>query len=224
MSRTRLLLADDHVLVRESLRMLVQAQPDFEVVAEAGTMSEALEAAREHRPDVISLDISMPGGSGVRLTEKLLRERPGSRVLVLSMHDEQPFVRSALAAGATGYVLKSSSPAVFLEGLRKVRNGQKFIDPSLDIQESPRPRKPPGARPPSAKLSDRERQVLGMLAQGLSYLEISNRLFVSIKTVETYRTRLGVKLGFSTKADLVRYAIETGVLETQPGSDPSNAH
>lgn len=218
--RTKILLADDHALLRESLRMLIDAQADLSVVGESGTVAETIQRVRELGPDVICVDISMPPGSGVKLTETILKERPKSRILILTMHGEPPFVRSALAAGATGYCLKSSNPSVFLHAIRAVRDGRSFLDPALESIFAKKANGRKTGRPTAhPKLSEREREVLGLLAQGLSYQDVAARLFVSVKTVETYRTRLGAKLGFVNKADLVRYAIETGLLET-PGDEP----
>lgn len=222
MSRTRVALIDDHLLLRETLRLLVDAQPDLHVVAEAGNFGDGLTAVRDQLPDVVILDITLPGGSGIKLTEKLLRERPGTRVLMLTMHEDPSYLRAAVAAGCAGYVLKSSSPAVFLQAVRAIRDGKQFVDPALgDASASAKPaRARKQGVPPSTLLSNREIQVLTLLAQGLSYSDISEKLCLSVKTVETYRTRLGVKLGFASKADLVRYAIESGLLAVQPERDP----
>lgn len=206
----RLFLADDHTLVRDSLRMLLTAQSDMEVVGEAGTANETIAKVRDLDVDIVCLDISMPLGSGLGIIEQLRRVKPKVRILVLTMHADPAYVHSAFAVGTDGYLVKSSPSPVLLEAVRTVTRGERFVDPSISYDPNELP--PPGKQSPLSRLSDREREVLVYLAQGMSYIDIGTRLGVSVKTVETYRTRLGTKLGLRTRADLIRFALEAGIL------------
>jgi two-component system response regulator NreC len=209
MKRTRLLLVDDHAILRETLKMLLRTHPDLDVVGEAKDATEALEQAQRLQPDIICLDLSLPGGGG-RILSRLLEQVPRSRVLVLTMHSDPATLRAMMALGATGYIVKSSHPSVLLAGIRAVAVGETYIDPSLQTIAPP-----PLARGESvAKLSQREREVLRLLAQGCSHARIAEILFLSPKTVETYRTRLGHKLHLRDRADLVQYALAAGLLDS----------
>jgi two-component system, NarL family, response regulator NreC len=203
--KTRILIADDHAVLRECLRALISAQPELEVVAEAGEQREVLWQARQTQPDIVLLDLSMPGGSGIETIRKVIAECPGVRVLVLSMHEEPSFLRAALAAGASGYVLKRSAYAQLLDALGQVRGGTMYVDPSVRLGDEDL-----RARAPS--LSPREREVLALLAGGLSYREAGERLGMGERTVETHRRHILEKLGLKTRADLVRYALELGLI------------
>lgn len=205
MPTTRLFLVDDHAILRESLQLLISSQPDLEVVGCAGGFADALRDIPELAPNIVCMDLSMPGESGLRLVQQLCGRVADTRWLVLTMHDDPSYVRAALAAGCKGYVLKSSRPAVLIAAIRAVARGELVIDEAVSEQIEL-------GRSGSAELSQREREVMGMLAQGLSHRQIAERLFLSEKTIETYRTRLGKKLGLSDRADLVRYAVEFGLL------------
>ena len=217
MPKIRVLVADDHAVLRAGLRLLINTQSDMEAVGEAGDFAEAVRLARTARPDVLILDLTMPGGSAVQTIERLVRECPQTRVVVLTMHDDPSYLRAALAAGAFGYVVKKAADSELLSAIRAVSQGRAFVD--LDLSgagavladeaegdaESGRGR----------SLSQREREVLGLLAQGHTNQAVADRLFLSVKTVESYRARLMHKLGLGSRADLIRYAVEAGLL--RPG-------
>ena len=209
-AKTRVLLADDHAVLRAGLAALINAQPDMEVAGEAGDGAEALEQAARLRPDVVLLDLTMPNRSGFDALRDLVRQCPESRVLVLTMHDDPAYGRSVMAAGALGYVTKKAADREVLSAIRAVRDGRRFVD--ITQAEA---MLPIAQRPPRDILSRRECEVLGLLAHGLTYQEIAERLAVSIKTVETYLGRASQKLGLKRRAQLVRYAFETGLLDSQ---------
>ncbi|MFQ3592139.1 MAG: response regulator transcription factor [Gemmataceae bacterium] len=217
MTRTRLLLVDDHAILRETLKMLLRTHPDLDVVGEAKDANEALTQTQHLQPDIICLDLSLPGGGG-RLLTQLLERSPRSRVLVLTMHSDPATLRAMMGLGATGYIVKSSSPSILLAGIRAVAVGNTYVDPSLKNEAPPPPVR--GGSP--AKLSEREREVLRLLAQGFSHARIAELLFLSTKTVETYRTRLGHKLHLRDRADLVQYARAAGLLD-ELGETPGAA-
>jgi two-component system, NarL family, response regulator NreC len=205
MKTIRLLLADDHAILRAGLRVLLDAQTDMRVVAEAADGEEAVRQARATRPDVAIVDLTMPGLSGEETLRRLHRELPATRLLVLTMHEDPAYARLAQAAGAAGHVIKDSESSELLAAIRAVHRGRTFVqvsgDASLETVGTER-----------ASLSTRERQVLALLARGHTNREIASRLSLSIKTAETHRARLGSKLGLHTRADLVRLALELGLL------------
>ena len=214
MDRTRLLLVDDHALLRETLKLFLSTLPEMEVVAEAGTAAAVLHDAPNANADVILLDITLPDRSGISILPELRKNCPTVRVLVLTMHEEPEYLRAALAAGAAGFVVKASPLPVLVEAIRAVQRGETFVDPSLrELASEPAKavRSPEAA--PVARLSVQERHVLVGLAHGLRYRAIAEKLGVSVKTVETYRSRLTNKLGFQNRADLMRFAIESGILD-----------
>jgi DNA-binding NarL/FixJ family response regulator len=213
MDPIRILLVDDHALLREVLTYYLRTQTDIQVVGEAGTAEEGMRAAVATQPNVVLLDVTMPGGGGIGAVPELRRHLPGTRVVILSDHDEPSYLRAAQAAGAAGYMLKSSHLADLLDAVRAVHQGESYVDMPLRehaTEPAPAPRSPDAA--PIARLSDREREVLLSLAQGLRYQAIAEKMGVSVKTVETYRSRLTAKLGFKNRADLMRFAIESGLL------------
>lgn len=212
--KIRVLLADDHAILRAGLRMLLDAQPDMAVVAEAGDGEEAIRRAGGSRPDVAVVDLSMPGLTGVETLERMRREVPATRLLVLTMHDDPGYARLALAAGASGHVIKDAESAELLAAIRAVHRGRTFVQVGTEPEPSA-----PTDRPPVPPLSPRERQVLELLAHGHTNREVADRLSLSVKTVETHRARLSDKLGLHSRADLVRLAIELGLLRAS--SDPS---
>jgi two-component system, NarL family, response regulator NreC len=209
--RFRILVADDHALIRELLARYLNEQKDMEVIAQAADTDATLRQAVLTKPDLILLDITMPGGGGIAILPDLRRQNPAMRVLIVTMHDEPSYLRAALAAGANGYVVKSSPPAALLDAIRMVCQGERYIDESMsDYVPAKSSRR--SKRAPIDSLSDREREVLIGLAHGFRYQTIADQIRVSVKTIETYRSRLVAKLGFKSRADLVRFAIEAGIL------------
>jgi two-component system response regulator NreC len=211
-NRTRVVLADDHVVLREGLRLLIDSQRDLKVVAEAATSQEALERVRETQPRVLCLDLSMPGWGGVSTIERIGAITTHTRILVLTMHDDIAYVRSAVAAGAMGYILKSTPIADLLSAIRAVAVGNRAIDSRL--QESFGEASGEAPAQGCHQLSRREREVLEHLIRGHTHQEIADKLFVSVKTVETYRARVREKTGLKTRADFVRYGLDAGLLLT----------
>lgn len=218
-SKIRVLIADDHAILRAGLKMLVNAQADMEVVAQAPDGEKAVQAARETKPDVALLDLTMPGVGGMKALQEMARSCRTTRVLVLTMHDDPAYLRSVLAAGAAGYLLKQTVDTELLAAIRAVHRGGTYVDPSLanvlvqDVLEK-RGTKARSKRPVNI-LSEREQQVLKFVAQGYSSQEIAKRIFVSVKTVETYRARVADKLGLRTRSGLVRYAVRMGLLAAE---------
>jgi two-component system response regulator NreC len=215
-TRIKVLIADDHAVLRAGLRLLVGAQNDIEVVGEAEDGAEVAHKARELRPDVVLLDLSMPGPQSGNVIREVLQACPTTRVLILTMHDDAVYLRSALSAGAAGYLVKKVADTELMSAIRAVHAGRTFVDltqttglahPSI-----------PGAAPvqwqPPKDLSRREREVLRLLAQGHSNQQVADKIRVSVKTVETYRTRLSEKLGLKGRAELYRFAAESGILDT----------
>jgi two-component system, NarL family, response regulator NreC len=213
---TQILIVDDHAVVRSGLRLLLDAQDDLKVVGEAGDMRNAVFEARALKPDVILMDIVMPGASGIEATTAVLKEAPEARVLVLSMQDDPRYVREAFSAGASGYVLKEGADAELVDAVREVAAGGRYVHPEL------------GARLVAAEadelakadadpLSEREREVLRLLALGHTNQEIAKMLYLSVRTVETHRAHIMQKLRLETRAELVRHAIDQGLLDEQPG-------
>ena len=217
--KIRVMIADDHAILRAGLKLLVNAQADMEVVSEAPDGEKAVQAARETRPDVALLDLTMPGVGGMTALQEMARNCRETRVLVLTMHDDPAYLRSVLAAGASGYLLKRTVDSELLAAIRAVHRGGIFVDPSLAnvlVQDvlAKRGTKARSMRPVNI-LSDREQQVLKLVAQGYSSQQIAKRIFVSVKTVETYRARIADKLGLRTRSEVVRYAIRMGLLAVE---------
>jgi two-component system response regulator NreC len=226
MAATRILIADDHAILRSGLRMLINAQPTMDVVAEACDSEEAVQFANEHQPDIAIVDISMPGDGGVKVTEKICSLSPNTRIIALTMHDDQAYLKAVLTAGASGFVVKRSADTRLIDAIDTVRKGQVYIDPAmgfrvmqgiLDPEEAAAEKKE--AHPDS--LSLRERQVLTLLAHGYTNREAAERLGLSMRSVETYRSRMADKLGFQNRVDLVRYALDQGLLGGEVDDDVS---
>jgi DNA-binding NarL/FixJ family response regulator len=207
----RILIADDHGVVAEGLKSLVEAEPGMEVVGIVGDGREAVKHARESRPDVVVMDMSMPELNGADATRAILQQQPGCRVIVLSMYVEREYVRRALKAGAMGYVVKRSAAKELVDAIRAVHAGQRYLSPRVADVVIEAGGADEG-EDPLAKLSMREREVLQLLAEGNTGAEIAKRLSLSQKTVETYRARLVEKLGIRDLPGLVRFAIQRGIV------------
>ncbi len=215
-SKIRVLIADDHAILRSGLKLLINAQADMQVVSEAPDGEQAVQAARETEPDVALMDVTMPRTGGMQALQQIARNCGKTRVLVLTMHDDPAYLRSVMAAGASGYVLKRSVDADLLSAIRTVHRGETFVDPSLAgvLVQDLFVKKGAKARRagPINILSDRELQVLRLVAQGYSSQQIAEQILVGVKTVETYRSRLTQKLGLKTRSEVVRFAVEMGLL------------
>ena len=209
----RVLLADDHSVVRDGLRRLVEGAGDMEVVAEAADGREAIRKTRESTPDVAVVDISMPGLDGLEVLRQLRLENPKLPVLVLTMHEEEQYVVRAIEAGAMGYITKRSAAEQLLQAIRKVHAGGRYLSESASEALATRMAKGAGARSPLDSLSTREIQVLRGLALGKSNREIAETYSISTKTIDTYRARLLKKLTLRNNAELTRFAIQNGIVE-----------
>jgi DNA-binding NarL/FixJ family response regulator len=209
----RVMLADDHVLMREGLKQLFSMASDIEVVSEATTGGAVLDNLRDGSFDLLLLDMTMPGICGEDLISRIRSRDSGVPILVLSMHNELQIARRALKAGANGYVTKDQNPEVLMAAIRKVATGGRFIDPGIAEQMAYEMATdaPTGGR--QDNLTDREFQILRLLAKGESVNGIADRLAISNKTVSTHKARLMEKMGFSSNAELVRYALEKGLLD-----------
>jgi two-component system response regulator NreC len=221
-SPIRVLIADDHAVLRSGLALLLGVQNDLVVVGEAADGNEAVIKTRELTPDVLLLDLSMPGPSGGEVIRQALRASPRSRVLVLTMHDDPAYLASAMLAGAAGYVVKKVADTELIQAIRAVHAGRTFVDLTRSSDPHPRPKEAggrSGGEMPK-NLSRREVEVLRLLAQGHSNQQVADMIQVSVKTVETYRTRLSDKLGLKGRAELYRFAVESGVLDTGTAVPP----
>jgi two-component system, NarL family, response regulator NreC len=210
----RAVVVDDHAVVRSGIKLLLDREDDIEVVGEAGNAKDAIFRARGLKPDVILLDVVMPGQSGIEVLPSLLKEAPDARVLVLSMQDDPSYVREAFAAGASGYVLKEAADEEVVAAVRAIADGRSYVHPALGarlVAAEAQERAAAEADP----LSDREREVLRLLALGHTNQEIAKMLYISVRTAETHRAHIMQKLRLETRAELVRYALSHGLLEEE---------
>ena len=213
MAEHRIFLADDHAVVREGLKALINAQPGMTVVGEAGDGLSACEQVAGLRPDVVVMDVSMPGLTGSQATARIKRECPAVRVLALTVHEDKGYIRQLLAAGAAGYVLKRAAPEELVHAIRVVAAGKVYLDPDMAGKVvGGFVRQPASGSTPGGELSEREAEVAQQTAAGYSNKEIAASMVLSIKTVETYRARAMEKLGLQSRSDLVRYAVQQGWL------------
>jgi two-component system response regulator NreC len=214
-SRLRILLADDHAVVRDGLHTLIDDQPDMKVIGEASDGKSAWEMAANLKPDIVVMDVSMPNGSGVEATARIKSSCSGVKVIALTMHEDKSYLRSLLEAGAVGYVVKRSAAGELIRAIRAVSTGDTYLDPSLSatvVDGFVRGRQTLVGESEGAPLSERESEVLRLIAQGFANKEIGTKLFISVKTVETYKARSMEKLGLESRAEIVRYALAQGWL------------
>ncbi|WP_432013224.1 response regulator [Streptomyces cucumeris] len=214
-NETRILLADDHALVRRGVRLILESEPDLTVVAEAADGAEAVEAARAHRPDLAILDIAMPRLTGLQAARELSRVQPATRVLILTMYDNEQYFFEALAAGASGYVLKSVADRDLVEACRATMRGEPFLYPGAvnALIRNYLHRAREGEDIPERAITEREEEILKLVAEGHSSQEIADLLVISVKTVERHRANLLQKLGLKDRLELTRYAIRVGLIE-----------
>jgi two-component system response regulator NreC len=203
-------LADDHEVVRKGLRLLLEAEPGIHVLAEAGTVQDALRMARAHRPTVLVLDLNMPGGSSLEAIPTLRQDVPDTAIVVLTMQNDPSFARKALQAGALGFVLKEAADDELLGAIRLAADGETYLNPRLGARLAAQPAEPTG---PPDDLSERELEVLRMIALGHTNSEIASTLYLSVRTVESHRAHIQQKTRRSTRAELVRYALEHKLVE-----------
>src|ERR1039458_6123403 len=205
----RIVLADDHAVVRSGLRLLLDSEPDFEVLSGASDVEGAKRYVRGHHPRVLVLDLNMPGGSSLEAIPRIREESPDTQIVVLTMQQEPAFARQALGEGALGYVLKEAADEELVEAVRRAAAGESYLNPRLGARIASEP--PPG---PPDDLSEREVDVLRLIALGHTNTEIGEQLFLSVRTVETHRSHIQQKLRLSTRAELVGYALERGLIRS----------
>ena len=205
----RIVLADDHAVVRSALRMLLDAEPGMEVVAEAGDVVGAIRYVRGHRPEVLILDLNMPGRASLEALPDIVEASPGTRVVVLTMQSEPAFAREAMQAGVLGYILKEAADVELVKAVRLAADGQTYLQPDLGARLAAEPAGPPD------DLSTRELEILRLIALGHTNAEIAERLVISVRTVESHRAHIQQKLRVSKRSELVRYALERGMLEPE---------
>ena len=207
----RVVIADDHAVVRSGLRMLIDAHEGLEVVAEAGDVPTAMQVIRAHRPEVAVLDLNMPGDSSLEAIPALRESTPETAIVVLTMQDDPAFAREALQGGALGFVLKEAADEELLEAVKLAARGDTYLNPRLGARLAAQPPAPSG--PPDG-LSERELEVLRLIALGHTNVEIGEQLYLSTRTVETHRAHIQQKTRASSRAELVRYAIDHGLIRT----------
>ena len=206
----KIVLVDDHEVVRSGLRMLLDAEQGFEVVAEAGDLESARRYVRAHRPRVLVLDLNMPEGSTLPLIPELREQSPDTAVVVLTMQNDPAFAREAMRSGALGYVLKQSAGTELVDAVRAAAEGETYLNPRLGAQVAAAPLEASG---PPDDLTERELEILRLIALGHTNTEIAGQVYLSVRTVESHRAHIQQKTGRSTRADLVRYALDHGLVE-----------
>jgi DNA-binding NarL/FixJ family response regulator len=215
MSRVRILLADDHTVVRQGLRKVLEERPEWEVVAEAGDGREAVRLAEQHKPDVAILDVAMPLLNGIEATRQITKRLPNTRVLVLSMHADEAYVTQILQAGATGYLLKDSADVDLVQAVGEVSKGKSFFSPKIArvmLDDYVRALADKGVTDRYESLSEREREIFQLIAEAKTNKEIASLLNVSPSTVETHRAHIMEKLDIHSAAEIVLYAVRRGVI------------
>jgi two-component system response regulator NreC len=206
----RIVVADDHQVVRSGLKLLLDSEEGFEVVAEAGDVASAGRTVLGYKPDVLVLDLNMPDGSSLPAIPKMLTDSPGTSIVVLTMQEDPAFAREALQAGARGYVLKEAADSELVEAVRMAAAGRTYLHPELGARIASEPPKPAG---PPDDLTEREAEILRLIALGHTNTEIAEQLFLSVRTVETHRAHIQRKLGRHTRAELVRFALDEGLVD-----------
>jgi two-component system response regulator NreC len=206
----RIVLADDHAVVRSGLRLLLDAEPGMEVVAEASDTETARRYVHGHHPAVLVLDLNMPGGSSLEAIPAIREESPETQIVVLTMQQEPAYAREALGAGALGYVLKEAADEELVQAIRNAAAGERYLNPRLGARIASEP--PAG---PPDDLSEREAEILRLIALGHTNVEIAEQLYLSVRTVETHRAHIQQKLRLSSRAELVRYALDRGLLDAE---------
>ena len=201
-------LADDHAVVRSALRLMLESEPEIEVVAEAGDAESATRYVNGHRPRVLILDINMPGGSGLAAIPEIREQSPETEIVVLTMQDETAFAREALQAGVLGYILKEAASEELVKAVRMAAQGRTYLQPELGARLAAEPE----VSSPD-DLSERELEVLRLIALGHTNNEIAEKLYLSVRTVESHRAHIQQKLGMTTRSELVRYALDRGLIE-----------
>jgi two-component system response regulator NreC len=207
----RIVLADDHAVVRSALRMLLDAEPGLEVVAEAGDVEDAIRYLRGHRPEVLILDLNMPGRASLEALPDIMEASPETHIVVLTMQSEPAFAREAMQAGVLGYILKEAADAELVKAVRLAAQGRTYLQPDLGARLAAEPAGAPD------ELSSRELEILRFIALGHTNAEIADQLFISVRTVESHRAHIQQKLHLTKRSELVRYALERGMLEIEPG-------
>ncbi len=214
--KIRVLLVDDHTILRQGLKMLLNAQPDMEVVGEASDGHQAIAEANRLLPDVILMDITMPEMNGIEATRQVRRQRPDMRVLVLTMHENEEYLFQVLRAGAAGYILKEAADTELITAIRAVQSGRFYLSPSAQsmmVGDYLQRVRTGEEKDSYSGLTEREREILKLVAEGLTNNQIAERLFISPKTVDTHRTHIMDKLNLHSRAELVKYAMRRGLLE-----------
>lgn len=212
MTRTKVLLADDHTLVRAGIRLLIETQGDFEIVAETGSASETIAAVESLQPKLLLFDLSMPGGDPSKTIAHIRYQSPNVKILVVTMHDDREVVRKMLASGAHGFIVKSVADVELLNAMRAVVEGKLFINLGQPPDDSHTANGPPPTQDPLADLSQREKEVLGFLLRGYTNQAIADQLRVGVKSVESYRSRMMTKLHLSSKSELMDFGIRNGLI------------
>jgi two-component system, NarL family, response regulator NreC len=204
----RIILAEDHAVVRSALRMLLDAEPDLQVVAEAGDVNSTVRYVRGHTPDVLILDLNMPGGPSLRAVPALLEASPATRIVVLTMQSDPVFAREAMQAGVMGYILKDAADSELVKAVRLAADDKTYLQPELGARLAAEPAGPPD------DLSEREVEILRLIALGHTNGEIADELFLSVRTVESHRAHIQQKLRMNKRSELVRYALDRKLIES----------
>lgn len=212
MKQTQVLLADDHALVRAGIRLLIETQRDFAIVGETGSASETIQAAQNLQPDLILFDLSMPGGEPSQTINHLRYQNAKSKILVVTMHDDREIVRKMLASGAHGYIVKSVADVDLLNAMRAVMDGKLYINLGIAVETHEKASSQAPEKDPLEDLSQREKEVLGLLLRGYTNQAIADQLRVGVKSIESYRSRMMTKLNLASKSDLMEFGIRNGLI------------